>query len=109
MGSRYILSKVPKHTQVYIFGSALTSSHPNDLDILVIYDSDVYPMAEIYEHCKAFIKSLFKQFKLNVDATYLSINEAKSVSFIEKVGAKPLESQLNYLYFSLNASERMIP
>lgn len=80
-----ILLQVPSYTQIYIFGSVLKSNQPNDLDIIVIYDSEVYPNANIYNECKNMNQILYETFKLPIDLTVLSYSENDSINFVKEV------------------------
>ncbi|WP_278599773.1 nucleotidyltransferase domain-containing protein [Clostridium tertium] len=86
-----ILSEVPNSTEFYVFGSILSSPQPNDLDILVIYDSKVYPKANIYNACKSISEILYKTFNLQVDLTVLSCSENDRIDFIKEVKAIKLK------------------
>lgn len=87
MENHHILSKVPKHTDIYVFGSILRTNNPNDLDIIIVYDSIVYPFATIYDSSKDLITSLHEKFNIRVHVTYLSYMELKQSTFINDVGA----------------------
>jgi predicted nucleotidyltransferase len=91
-----ILLEVPNSTEVYVFGSILKSPEPNDLDILVVYNSNIYPKATIYKACEKLKSSLTKIFKLNVDLTVLSYSENNELKFSEEVKAVELKKFLQY-------------
>lgn len=95
MENHYILSKVPKHTEIYVFGSILRSSNPNDLDIIIVYDPFVYPLYTIYDSSNSLIVSLHERFNVKVHAVYLSYGETKECTFIKDVGAITLIQFLN--------------
>ena len=86
-----ILSEVPNSTEFYVFGSILISSQPNDLDFLVIYDSKVYPKANIYNACKSISEILYETFNLHVHLTVLSCSENDRIDFIKEVKAIKLK------------------
>lgn len=86
-----ILLEVPKNTDIYVFGSVLRELNPNDLDILVIYDSKVYPKANIYNASKRLSEVLIETFKLDVDLTVLSYSENDKEDFIKEVSAIELK------------------
>ena len=89
-----ILLAVPRRSEIYIFGSALTSLVPNDLDVLVIYDSHKYPKATIYIVCEKISGILKKNFNLDVHLTVLSYLENREKNFIEEINAIKLEDFL---------------
>lgn len=89
-----ILLQVPKNTEVYVFGSILKSLKPNDLDILVIYDSNLYKNASIYVECEKMINFLTTTFNLYVHLTALSYLENQNENFIDEVNAIELKAFL---------------
>lgn len=91
-----ILSEVPNKTEVYVFGSILTSQTPNDLDILIVYDSSYYPKNNIYKNCDNFINTLYEIFNLDIHFTVLSYYENNEVNFKEEVKAIELNKFLHY-------------
>lgn len=86
-----ILLEVPKNTDIYVFGSVLISLQPNDLDILIIYDSKIYPKASIYNESKNICNKLSKLLNLQVDLTVLNYSENYEMNFIEEVKAIKLK------------------
>lgn len=94
-----ILSEVPSSSEIYVFGSVLRSSQPNDLDILVIYDSKIYPKANIYNACKRISMILSEAFNLDVDLTVLSYSENDRMNFIKEVKAIKLKCFLKGKFF----------
>ncbi len=86
-----VLSQVPSYTEIYVFGSALKSLQPNDLDILVIYDSKVYPKANIYNAFKSISEVLYEVFNLPIDLTVLSYSENNSMNFVKEIKAIKLK------------------
>ena len=86
-----ILLQVPRYTEIYVFGSVLKSFHPNDLDILVIYDSNIYPNANIYSACESICTVLYETFNLPLDLTVLSYSENDSINFDKEVKAIKLQ------------------
>ncbi|WP_172619620.1 nucleotidyltransferase domain-containing protein [Paenibacillus alvei] len=72
---------------VFIFGSYISSEKPNDIDLLIIYDSNFFPRKSIYEYCSNLINQIEEKCGLPVDVTYLSINEEIENRFVEFVKA----------------------
>ncbi|AKN31870.1 DNA polymerase III subunit beta [Clostridium carboxidivorans P7] len=101
-----ILSEVPSSTEIYVFGSVLRSLQPNDLDILVIYDSKVYPKANIYDACKRISEVLYEAFNLPIDLTVLSYSENDAMNFIKEVKARELKFFLQGKFFKDGLSEK---
>lgn len=100
-----ILLEVPSNAEVYVFGSVLRELKPNDLDILVIYDSKAYPKANIYNACKRITEILVETFNLDVDLTVLSYSENNRVNFIKEVRAIELKCFLQENYLRNNLSK----
>lgn len=94
-----ILSQVPRYTEIYVFGSVLKSLQPNDLDILIIYDSKAYPKANIYNSCKSIREVLYEIINLPVDLTVLSYYENYSMNFVKEINAIKLEYFLQSKFF----------
>ncbi|MEK3836541.1 nucleotidyltransferase domain-containing protein [Paenibacillus sp. FSL R7-0128] len=81
------LRKVPENIDVYVFGSYIISERPNDVDLIIIYDSNIYSGTNIYNVCLSLLKEIKEKSGLPVDATYLSINEEIETQFVEFVKA----------------------
>lgn len=81
------LKKELKQVDIYIFGSFLNSMKPNDIDLIVIYDSTVYKRDSIYVYCLELINQIKQKTGLPVDVTYLSTDEEIDTRFIEIVNA----------------------
>ena len=78
-----ILNNKSNKLKCYLFGSALISNYPNDLDILVLYDS----VAEL-EDFKAKINSVEKVFPLHL--IYFTYSEEKELNFIKNQNAEQI-------------------
>lgn len=72
-------------TKVYIFGSSINNEHPNDIDLLLIYED----YKDVLQNEKNYI-SLFleKLLKLPIDITILSEKELKETRFLEKLASR---------------------
>lgn len=81
------LKKELKQVDIYIFGSFLSSMKPNDIDLIVIYDSTVYKRDSIYWYCLNLIDQIRQKTGLPVDVTYLSTDEEVDNRFVETVNA----------------------
>lgn len=86
-----IFSEQPSKVEVYVFGSILTSKKPNDLDIIIVYNSKEHPGSSIYKSCRNLLNTLHKTFKLDIDITVLSYSENEEIGFTEKVQAIRLD------------------
>ncbi len=84
---RFMVILVPPNLEVYIFGSFIYKFNPNDLDLLIVYDSEFIRPIEISNKCEKFIVDLEKYFDLKVDVTYLTIEENMNSGFSNKVKA----------------------
>lgn len=67
----------------YLFGSVLTSNHPNDIDILVLYDN-----LRQLEGFKEKIKPLKKVFPLHLN--YFTFSEEKELNFVKNQNAEQI-------------------
>lgn len=85
---------MPNKVKVYVFGSVMRNCNPNDIDIIVIYDSIFYPKYTIADICKELLVKIQEVTNLKVDVTYLSEIEEQNSKFITEVGAIPLEAYL---------------
>lgn len=77
------LSLIDVFIDIYIFGSALYSKIPNDIDILVIYGSE----SEIL-YIKNALNSLSLLYPL--DVYYMTLIEAQELNFIVETSAVEL-------------------
>ena len=84
------LSQVPKKTEVFVFGSILTSNDPRDLDIVIVYENSFFIQSAIFDHCSEFVNELNELYNLKIDVTYLSRDESSQTTFIDRVKAIPL-------------------
>lgn len=86
-----MLINLPKNSKVYIFGSALYSDKPNDLDVLIVYDPGCVHPKDVYNVYDNFLMSLSKRHNLKTDVTFLTINENLSDGFVDRVKAMEYE------------------
>lgn len=87
--------KLPRGSKAFIFGSALGKAEPNDLDILIVYDSTVVAPERAYLRHKCFLDNIKGKTSLPTDITLLTRHEERQLKFIEQTGAKPIEEVLN--------------
>ncbi|MCC3648144.1 nucleotidyltransferase domain-containing protein [Cytobacillus oceanisediminis] len=85
------LRTVPEDIDIYIFGSYLFSEYPKDVDLIVIYNSNIYNGKNIFDKCLNLIIQLETKSGLPVDVTYLSIIEENEIGFLKIVNAMPIK------------------
>ena len=75
--------------RLFVFGSFLRKSNPNDMDLIWIYANHANP-----KEVMAFVHSqeamLAKKFQLPIHSIVLSVKESQQTQFIAEVGARPL-------------------
>lgn len=79
--------RVPEGSQLFIFGSVLTSLSPNDLDVLVVYDPATCPSHRAYETHRDLVSDLEGLYALPVHLTLLTPSEESGTSFIARTRA----------------------
>jgi predicted nucleotidyltransferase len=87
---------IPSQSIVYVFGSALYSSTPDDLDVLVVYDPAECAPADAYKLHLEMVVVIQRDFDLPVHLTLLTQNEERDLTFIKRTGAtefKPFSRQ----------------
>lgn len=76
--------------KVYIFGSFITSKYPNDIDILLIYESIALPQSKIeLKKLEDVLSSKFDQ--LEFDFLLLNESELEQTQFLSKVQYKQIK------------------
>ncbi|WP_147949503.1 nucleotidyltransferase domain-containing protein [Paenibacillus sp. N3.4] len=83
--------KLKEAINIYVFGSSLENNEPNDLDILLIYDSDRVKIDEILNFRTYLYNKLSKLLMIPIDLSILSIQEENELNFIECESAKELD------------------
>ena len=79
---------MPDGIALYIFGSCLKSETPNDIDLIIIYDKNIYQGSTIFKICAKMLEEVSDFFNLPIHTTYLSQEEEHRIDFIKKVGAE---------------------
>lgn len=87
METQSTLIRIPRESKFYIFGSALSSDYPNDLDVLVIYNPSACPPQAAYSFHKDAILDLEESFHLPIHLTLLTPSEESGTDFIKRTGA----------------------
>ena len=73
--------------EVYIFGSALEKEHPQDIDLVLIYEGNF--SMELKQSCDSIMDSVFQQFCIEAHLTVLSVSEKAETKFLERI--KPIK------------------
>ena len=81
---------LPDWAEVYVFGSALRSKTPADLDLLIVYRSELCPHHLARDRANALASTLCKGFGIPLHVVVLSVPEERSVAFIQREGCVPL-------------------
>ena len=66
----------------YIFGSAIYSESPQDIDIAIIYDKQYVSILEAIEYRNEIISILSNLNSISIDAILLSKAEEKEMEFL---------------------------
>ncbi|WP_176483775.1 hypothetical protein [Bacillus sp. FJAT-45066] len=71
--------------RVYLFGSAKYQKSPNDLDILLTYNNNIFSLEEISK-IKKELKEFFGCLDLGIkiDLLFLSYKEEEQINFVKK-------------------------
>ena len=97
MGILPIATRVPSYSRAYVFGSVLTSSAPDDFDLVIVYDQVQCQPSEAYARHANLIREIKGAFGLPVHLTLLTTREAKSVEIFKRISAVPLDEALREL------------
>lgn len=89
--------ELPKGSSAYVFGSALSSSQPRDLDILVVYDSKICSPSKAYAYHEPFLNQLTEMCKVPLDVTLLSNSEEHEVGFIKSEHCVSLKTYCEHI------------
>lgn len=74
--------KPKEHFDHYLFGSALYSENPSDVDIAIIYDKKFISVQEAILYRHELIGSLSKSITLKIDTILLSKEEEMETEFL---------------------------
>ena len=97
MGTLCIATKLPNYSRGYVFGSVLTSSDPQDFDLLIVYDETQCAPAEAFAKHATLVQEIKTALNLPVHLTLLTKSEANSMDMIERTNAVPLCDALKML------------
>ena len=70
--------------QFYLFGSALFSIHPNDIDLLVVYDSTEVSINKVNDFRRDLSQLLNSKLEVDVDIYALTTTEAAQSRFVSR-------------------------
>lgn len=70
-------------TDIYLFGSVLVKKSPNDIDILLLYNSQDNHVRDIIERKNCSINKLTQFISLDIDCVVMSYLEYEKYNFIE--------------------------
>lgn len=77
------------HFNRYIFGSAVYSDNPKDIDIAIVYDNQFVSAQEAIEYRKEITAILRDMNSISIDAILLSKDEEEEMAFL--MNAKHIE------------------
>lgn len=72
------------HLSLYLIGSAIHSTYPNDIDLAIVYDKKYFAINELILLRKKVCASLFEMLDIEIDLMILSFDEAREVDFWNK-------------------------
>ena len=72
---------------LYIFGSALQTTSPRDLDLLLVIDESIVPVHQAYLRSRPMVELLQGMIGLPVDLTVLTKQEERTSCFAAEVHA----------------------
>ncbi len=78
---------LPRGIKLYLFGSALTTREPQDIDLLLVYDVSKFARQDIIGIRKALGDELLALLDRPVDICLMSEDEAQTNTFIKDEGA----------------------
>ena len=74
--------KPKEHFDHYLFGSALYSENPSDVDIAIIYDKNFISVQEAIQYRHELIDNLTNTLLLKIDTILLSKEEEIEAEFL---------------------------
>jgi predicted nucleotidyltransferase len=92
MEIRSIIRKLPRGTEIYVFGSCLWRKDPKDVDVLIVYDPDVCQPERAHESVADAINALKKALGRPVHLTLLTRQEEEGCAFKIDTGCVSLEA-----------------
>lgn len=77
--------RLPDGVDVFVFGSACYRIHPNDIDMLFIYDANLLPPQSAYSAIRPLIVDIQNKVSLSVHSVILTRREASDSRFVDEV------------------------
>ena len=77
------------HISRYVFGSALYSELPSDIDIAIIYDKNYVTVEDAIAYRRELVDEMTQLNSMMIDTILLSLEEEMEMAFLEN--AKVLE------------------
>jgi len=77
---------MPDWARVFVFGSALRTENPDDLDLLVVYDPVVCPPKQARDRAEALASELTRDIGLQPHVVVLTKAEELSIRFVQSEG-----------------------
>lgn len=74
--------KPKKNYQRYVFGSAVYSETPADIDVAIVYDEKCIGVKDAVEYKRKFKEQLSAIFSLDIDIILLSRKEEGEMNFL---------------------------
>ena len=74
--------KPKRHYQRYVFGSAVYSDAPADIDIAIVYDEEFIGVKDALVYKRAIKEQLSVLFPLDIDIILLSQKEEEEMNFL---------------------------
>ena len=75
--------KPKQNYQRYVFGSAVYSETPADIDIALVYDEKQIGVKEAVVYRREILEQLSSLFSLDIDITLLSRSEESEMDFLK--------------------------
>ncbi len=73
--------------KIYVFGSLIYSCSPNDIDLVIVFNSLRYDIFDILAYRHYLRKDCFAEFNLPVDVCILTQQEVQNNLFLQEEGA----------------------
>jgi hypothetical protein len=74
--------KSKEHFELFVFGSALYSEHPSDIDLAIIYDEGFINPQQAIQYRSEILSNLETVNALKIDTILLSKREEKEAEFL---------------------------
>ena len=73
--------------KIYVFGSVIYSCSPNDIDLVIVFNSSRNDVFDILAYRQLLRQDCFAEFNLPIDVCILTQLEAKNNLFLQEEGA----------------------